>query len=124
MIEVHVRDAYIRVHHQIQNFIRFCELCVLSAKNLKRIKLITHRDINNEQPLLELERSFEAKGLNLELQFDQNLHDREIRFNNGWIVKIGRGLDYFRYPGRYALGTCDLNLRACLETTVDIFRFK
>ncbi|PYS38601.1 MAG: hypothetical protein DMG14_17045 [Acidobacteria bacterium] len=23
---------------------------------------------------------------------DAKLHDREIRFDNGWIVKIGRGL--------------------------------
>ena len=30
------------------------------------------------------------------LSLSAKLHDREIRFDNGWIIKIGRGLDFFR----------------------------
>jgi len=42
--------------------------------------------------------------------------------SNGWVIKIGRGLDYFKAPeGKFVLGSCDLELRPCLETTVDIF---
>lgn len=38
------------------------------------------------------------------------------------MIKIGRGLDYFKAPdGKFVLGACDLELRPCLETTVDIF---
>lgn len=38
------------------------------------------------------------------------------------MIKIGRGLDYFKAPeGKFVLGSCDLELRPCLETTVDIF---
>lgn len=42
--------------------------------------------------------------------------------SNGWIIKIGRGLDYFKPPnGKFVLGACDLELRPCSETTIDIF---
>uniref|UniRef100_A0A914RCX1 MITD1 C-terminal phospholipase D-like domain-containing protein n=1 Tax=Parascaris equorum TaxID=6256 RepID=A0A914RCX1_PAREQ len=36
--EVNVEDAYIIAHHQILNFVRFCEFCVLHARNLRRIR--------------------------------------------------------------------------------------
>ena len=43
------------------------------------------------------------------------------RINNGWIIKIGRGLSYFKAPaGKFCLGYHDLDLRPCQETTVDI----
>lgn len=45
-----------------------------------------------------------------------------FRLSNGWIIKIGRGLDYFKAPnGKFVLGACDLELRPCLETIIDIF---
>ena len=53
------------------------------------------------------------------------MHDREIRVDNGWIIKIGRGLDFYQKPeGWFEIGTHDLDLRKCLETKVDIFRQK
>ena len=51
------------------------------------------------------------------------LHDREIRLDNGWVVKIGRGFDIYQKPGDwFEIGSNDLDLRPCLETTVDIFK--
>ena len=48
-----------------------------------------------------------------------------FRFNNGWIVKIGRGLDYFRAaPSKFAIGFHDFDLRPCYKTTVNIFHSK
>lgn len=45
-----------------------------------------------------------------------------FRLSNGWIIKIGRGLDYFKAPnGKFVLGSCDLELRPCSETTIDVF---
>jgi len=45
-----------------------------------------------------------------------------FRLDNGWVIKIGRGLDYFRAPdGRFSLGYCDYDLRPCYATTVNIF---
>ena len=53
------------------------------------------------------------------LIFVLSFHDR---FSNGWVIKIGRGLDYFKAPtGKFAVGYCDFDLRPCHSTTVDIF---
>ena len=58
------------------------------------------------------------------VKYNSALHDREITLSNGWIIKIGRGLDYFQRPeqgGRFCMGMHDFDLRPCLATTVDIF---
>lgn len=47
---------------------------------------------------------------------------REIRRDNGWLIKIGRGLDFYQKPASwYEIGVDDLALRRCLETKVDLF---
>ena len=47
------------------------------------------------------------------------------RLNNGWIIKIGRGLDYFKATqNNFCIGYCDYDLRQCHETTIDIFHKK
>lgn len=44
------------------------------------------------------------------------------RLDNGWIIKIGRGLDYFKpATSKFSIGMFDLDLRNCHETTVNIF---
>ena len=48
-----------------------------------------------------------------------------FRFNNGWIVKIGRGLDIYKATdSKFSIGYCDFDLRKCHATTVDIFHSK
>ncbi|XP_015448215.1 MIT domain-containing protein 1 isoform X2 [Pteropus alecto] len=75
--------------------------------------------------LKEIKESLRSHGVLLKLEYSSSIHDREIRFNNGWIIKIGRGLDYFKKPqNRFSLGYCDFDLRPCHETTVDIFHNK
>uniref|UniRef100_A0A914V5D9 MIT domain-containing protein n=1 Tax=Plectus sambesii TaxID=2011161 RepID=A0A914V5D9_9BILA len=126
LTQVVVEDSYIRKHHQILNFIRFCELLVKSAPSLKGITLITGADESDKDGDLpgvafkELKQSLAAKNIDLTVQFSSSLHDREIRFDNGWIVKIGRGLDYFKACPKYSIGSCDMDLRPCHETTIDI----
>ena len=59
----------------------------------------------------------------MEIHLNAKLHDREIRIDNGWVVKIGRGLDFYQKPGGwFEVGSHDLSLRKCLETKVDIYR--
>ena len=38
---VELDDPYIRARHQVQNFVRFCEVVVQSCKHLRRIQLTT-----------------------------------------------------------------------------------
>ncbi|XP_068780265.1 MIT domain-containing protein 1 isoform X2 [Struthio camelus] len=75
--------------------------------------------------LEEIKQSLRNHGVTLNLSFSSSIHDREIRFNSGWMIKIGRGLDYFKKPqGRFSIGYCDFDLRPCHETTVDVFHTK
>lgn len=48
-----------------------------------------------------------------------------FRLSTGWIIKIGRGLDFYKAPeNKFCLGVYDLDLRQCHETTVDIVHSK
>ena len=45
------------------------------------------------------------------------------RFDNGWVIKIDRGLDiYMPAESWFSIGFCDFDLRPCRETVVHIFR--
>jgi len=47
------------------------------------------------------------------------------RISNGWVIKIGRGLDYFKPPdSKFSIGNFEMDLRKCHETVVDIFHSK
>jgi ATP-dependent Lon protease len=122
-----IEDPYIRLQHQIQNFVRFCE-CVLKAGTVKKINLITGYDDNTQladiaEKLEELKQSLLEMDVELEVKLNPNMHDREIRLDNGWVIKIGRGLDFYQKPGGwFEVGANDFSLRKCLETKVDIFK--
>jgi ATP-dependent Lon protease len=125
--EIVIEDPYIRLTHQIQNFVRFCE-AVLKHSSVKRIKLITSYDSTTymeevNERLSELKQSLLEMDVELDIDLNPNMHDREIRIDNGWRIKIGRGLDFYQKPqGWYSVGANDLSLRPCLETKVDIFK--
>jgi ATP-dependent Lon protease len=122
-----VEDPYIRLQHQISNFVRFCET-VMKPGTVRKISLITGHDDKTQladmaEKLEELKQSLLEADVELEVRLNPNIHDREIRLDNGWVIKIGRGLDFYQKPSSwFEVGAHDLNLRKCLETKVDIFR--
>ncbi len=124
--EVTIEDPYIRMQHQIQNFVRFCETCLKSG-SIKTINLISSYDDNTQladisEKLEDLKQSLVEADVVLNISLNPNLHDREIRIDNGWHIKIGRGLDFYQKPSSwFEVGANDLTLRKCLETKVDIF---
>ncbi|XP_063831999.1 MIT domain-containing protein 1-like [Ostrinia nubilalis] len=124
-----VEDPYVRSFHQCQNFLRVCELLVRSCSNLRYIELLTSRDSktshDQQQWFNNLENDLKRYRINLEVKYSETLHDRQITLSTGWIIKIGRGLDFFKAPdNKFCLGVYDLDLRQCHETTVDIFHSK
>lgn len=127
--EIVIEDAYVRQPHQITNFLRFCETAVRCGKP-KKIVLITKFDNQLEKDeamgrLFTLGDSLKEHGVALEIKENNALHDREIRFSNGWTIKIGRGFDIYQKPDDcMTIGANDLDLRPCLETVVDIFQTK
>lgn len=128
--EVWVEDPYIRQVHQLYNFLRFCEMLVKGPCKVKTIHLLTSYDEGSGRSqqmsaLEEIKQSLRNYGVTLNINFSSSIHDREIRFDNGWMIKIGRGLDYFKKPkGLFSIGYCDFDLRPCRETTVDVILTK
>jgi ATP-dependent Lon protease len=124
---IEVEDPFIRSQHQIQNFIRFCELLV-KIGDAEKITLITGSDDPSQKKEAQerfesLRESLANVNVGFELKFADKIHDREIRLSSGWRIKIGRGLDMYQKPESwFVLGANDLNLRPCLETMVDIFK--
>lgn len=125
--QVTVEDPYIRTQHQIQNFVRFCETLV-KCPTVKHIKLITSYDDNTElaeiqEKLGDLKQSLLDFDVILDVQLNPSMHDREIRLDNGWMIKIGRGLDFYQRPENwFEIGSQDFTLRKCLETKVDVYK--
>ena len=125
--EIIIEDPYIRAHHQIVNFLRFCETAIRIGKP-KRIKLVTRFENQLEKDeamakLFTIADSLKASDVALEIRENGALHDREVRFSNGWVVKIGRGFDIYQKPDDWLhIGANDLDLRPCLETNVDVIR--
>jgi ATP-dependent Lon protease len=124
--QIMVEDPYIRAHHQIVNFLRFCEVVVRLARP-KKILLVTAFDnqAEKEEAMVKLGAvtdSLKELDVELEIKVNPNLHDRQVRISTGWTVKIGRGFDIYQRPEDWlSIGANDLDLRPCLETTVDIF---
>jgi ATP-dependent Lon protease len=122
-----IEDPYIRAPHQIANFLCFCET-IVKVSTIRRIALKTGYDEKTDlamvnERLSELKQSLLEYDIVLDIELSETIHDREIRIDNGWIVKIGRGLDFYQKPdGWFAVGANDLSLRKCLETKVDIYR--
>jgi ATP-dependent Lon protease len=125
---VTIEDPYIRAPHQIANFVRFCETVVRAGPTVRSINLITGYDDKTDLAMVrdnleELKQSLIEVDVLLDIQLSEKIHDREVRMDNGWIVKIGRGLDFYQKPdGWFSIGAHDLGLRKCLETKVDIFQ--
>nr|XP_034836539.1 MIT domain-containing protein 1-like [Maniola hyperantus] len=124
-----VEDPYIRSFHQCQNFLRLCELLVKSCDNLRRIQLKTSTDGksegNQKEWFYNLKNDLQKYGTQLIVMYSDTLHDRQIILSSGWIIKIGRGLDFYKAPSnKFCLGVYDLDMRQCHETTVDIVHSK
>jgi len=124
---IEVEDPYIRTQHQIQNFVRFCEL-VVKVGDAEKIVLLTGYDDQVQKSEAQdrfnsLKESLANVNIGFEYKFKENIHDREIRLSTGWRIKIGRGLDIYQKPENwFVIGSNDLDLRPCLETMVDIFK--
>lgn len=125
--EIEVEDAYIRQHHQIVNFLRFCETAVRLGPP-KKITLITKFDNQPEEDeamakLWTVADSLKLFNVELIIRKNPNMHDREVRLSNGWVIKIGRGFDIYQKPEDWLqVGANDLGLRPCLETNVDVVK--
>ena len=111
--------------HQLHNFVRLCELLV--ARGVSAITLVTGSDegtaADQRSGLTELQASLRARGAALEWRVDSTLHDRQLQCSNGWVLRLGRGIDWFkRAPGQFVLGAHDMDMRPCFACNIDVWR--
>jgi signal recognition particle receptor subunit beta len=124
---VWVEDPYIKQPYQVDNFCRFCALAIRCG-NLNEIELVSgcHPNENTDDAdsrLETLRRDLAGRGVKFTWRRNEALHDREVRFDNGWIIKIGRGLDiYIRPESWISVEAADFSLRHCKQTKVDVYR--
>lgn len=124
--EILVEEPYVKDFYQVCNFLIFCELVLTKCRNIKCIKVTTNKDPspNSEQVknINSIADSLAKHNVTLYVDYTNNLHDRQVLLSNGYIIKIGRGLNYFKpLPNKLSLGSYNYNFRECRETNVDIF---
>ena len=125
--ELTVEDPYIRRDNQLRNFIQLCELCV-QVGTIKKISLVTGADHDYQKAEIEpkfksLAESLADAGVEFLWRFDEKIHDRELRTDNGWSIRIGRGLDIYQRTDTWIqIGATNLNVRPCMETKVSIIK--
>ncbi|KAL3071198.1 hypothetical protein niasHS_011477 [Heterodera schachtii] len=126
LTEVHVEDPWLANYHQLVNLVKFCELLVRKCSNVRRISLQTTRpngpSAQMDEAIGQLGDSLCTKNIVLTVNYADNMHDREIRFNNGWLVKMGRGLDIYKNVDKFSIGSHDYHLRPCKATLIEIFK--
>ena len=121
-----IEDPYIRIPHQIQNLVRFSEI-LTKVETIKELNLVTGFDNDAQKAEAEekfemLQESLQHHAILFKWSFSPVIHDRAVKLDNGWVIKIGRGLDFYQKPDNwFSIGSSDFELRPCLETTVDIF---
>ncbi len=125
--KIKIEDPFVRLPHQVDNFTRFCALAVRLG-GVKEIKLTTGLQPGEttddvDSRLETLRRDLQSRDIEFIWNRNANLHDREILFDNGWIVKIGRGLDIYHKPENWvSVEASDFTMRRCRQTKVDVFR--
>lgn len=121
--KVSVEDPYIRLPHQVTNFLRFCEVCV-EAGTVESVNLKTTYDDHFkkqevEASLTTIKESLAEHGIELKFTFSPSFHDRRIETDKGWVITLGRGLDLYQKPDTWmSIGVNELELRPCFETSV------
>jgi len=129
--ELTIVDPYIRLSHQGRNLVDLLAL-LAAAKDAAeeiRVRLVTKSAAGDyeQQHLLmlkDIQESAERAGIAFTVQWDDGIHDRSIRADNGWLILLGRGLDVFQKGsgGQFDLGTRNQAFRQVVAFGVTYIR--
>ena len=98
-------DPYIRLPYQLRNLMEFAKLIAEKKETDSEVKL--HLVTSNNEDYIEnvkeafdqMTYSLESMGIIFSYEFDDFIHDRSIKSDNGWKVILGRGLDIWQKTG-------------------------
>jgi ATP-dependent Lon protease len=101
--EIRIVDPYIRLPHQGRNLVDLLALLAGAKDPADEIvvTLVTKEDKGEFQKqhlimLKEIQDGAAAVGITFNVTWDERVHDRSIRADNGWKILLGRGLDIFQ----------------------------
>ncbi|EGD75689.1 hypothetical protein PTSG_07807 [Salpingoeca rosetta] len=119
--EVTLDEPYLCKPYQLHNLTRFCELCARNEVKVIRVHTTNPRgdDISlRDASVHTLKASLREHGMTLHVNIRGDLHDRQAKFNNGFVVRLGRGLHIYQRSPHYTLGSFDDKFRTCLATNI------
>lgn len=101
--DITIVDPYIRLPHQGRNLVDLLSL-LASAKDPAdeiSVTLVTKEDTGQFQQqhllmLKDIQDGAASVGIKFNVQWDETIHDRSVRADNGWKILLGRGLDIFQ----------------------------
>jgi ATP-dependent Lon protease len=101
--EITIIDPYIRLPHQGRNLVDLLAVLALAKDVADEIgvTLVTKAETGQYEQahllmLKDIQDSASAAGINFTVTWDETIHDRSIRADNGWRILLGRGLDIFQ----------------------------
>ncbi len=127
--EVNIVDPYIRLPYQVRNLMELVRL-ILSKRVDEELIQIHLKTFNSDDKIPEMIDTFDElkdslvdMDVDFSYEFDENIHDRSISLDNGWVISLGRGLDIWQRTG----GMLDLaeyiqEKRICKEFSMYIVR--
>jgi len=126
---IEIVDPYLRLPYQVRNLMELITL-ILSKRQRDDILNINLRTFNTDDKIPEmidtfddLKETLESMDVDFSYEFDENIHDRSITLDNGWVIALGRGLDIWQRTG----GMLDFaeyyqERRQCKEFTMYVVR--
>lgn len=88
------------------------------ADEIVKVELITNSDENfideSRERLKSLQDNLSPIGVDFNLQFDADIHDRYILIDNNWKIILGRGLDIWnKTNGMFDIAETNQLYRTC-----------
>lgn len=102
---IEIVDPYVRLPYQVRNLMELITL-ILSKRPGEDLLKIHLKTFNTDDKIPEmidtfddLKETLESMEVDFTYEFDENIHDRSITLDNGWVIALGRGLDIWQRTG-------------------------
>lgn len=127
--DIKLVDPYVRLPYQLRNFMEFAQLVAHTKNKEDEVKLhlatANNEDYveNAREAFREMAESLLPLGIIFTFEFDENIHDRSIKLDNGWKLLLGRGLDIWQKTnGWYDIAEYYQERRLCKACEITYIR--
>lgn len=102
---IEIVDPYVRMPYQVRNLMELVKLILSKRLSEETIK-IHLKTFNTDDKIPEmidtfdgLKEALEPMEVEFTYEFADNIHDRSITLDTGWVIALGRGLDIWQRTG-------------------------